>query len=252
MSGPGRPGSGPRGRLRSGRRRRAGVTLPELLLVAWLFGLVLLATAAFAGAQGRLAAASQDRVRAADVVRTIDLILNGELRYGGRQDAMPGPDSVRLRAVRGSATICAGGAELLVRYRGIRRPDPAKDSALIITSAGTVGSVHAVVAAATVPAAAACGDTRLRLEPVPTARTGQVLVFESGTYHLSGGALRYRRGRSGRQPVTEDVLATARIDTVSGAFRTRMTLRPAAFPRLEAGTLVLTTVVRRLNAGGSP
>lgn len=231
--------------------RRPGVTLPELLVVACLFAVVLAAVAAFAGAQGRLAAASQDRVRAADAVRTVDLILNGELRYAGRQDAAPGPDSVRLRAVRGSATICAGGPDLVVRYAGLRRPDPTKDSALVITASGTVGSIHAVAAAG--PAGgAACGDVRLRLEPVPSTPAGHVLVFETGAYHLSGGALRYRRGGGGRQPVTEDVLATATLETAGGLLRARMTLSPVAFPRFGADTAVLTTVVRRLNAGGPP
>lgn len=249
VGGPDRPSPG---RSRSGPGPpRPGVTLPELLLVAWLFALVLLATATFAGAQGRLAAASQDRVRAAEVGRTVDLVLNGELRYAARGDAAPGPDSIRLRAVRGSAVICAGGTELRVRYDGVRRPDPAKDSALVITGAGTVGSVHAVVAAAAV-GGSGCGDLRLRLEPVSTAPTGHLLVFETGTYHLSGGALRYRRGSGGRQPVTEAVLDTARLDTGPGTFRVRMTLSPAVFRRLGGSDTSLTAVVRRMNAGGTP
>lgn len=221
-------------------------------MVAWLFALVLLAAAAFAGAQGRLAAVSQDRVRAAEVGRTVDLVLNGELRYAAPGDAAPGPDSIRLRAVRGSAIICDGGTELGVRYDGVRRPDPGKDSALVITGAGTAGSVHALVAAAAVGGSGGCGDLRLRLEPMPTAVTGHLLVFETGTYHLSGGALRYRRGNGGRQPVTEAVLETARLDPAPGALRARMTLSPLIFRRLGTDTTALTTVVRRLNAGGAP
>jgi hypothetical protein len=39
--------------------------------------------------------------------------------------------------------------------------------------------------------------------PVPGALV--VRVFERGSYHVSGGALRYRRGMGGRQPLTLDV-----------------------------------------------
>lgn len=37
---------------------------------------------------------------------------------------------------------------------------------------------------------------------------GLILVryFERGSYHLSGDALRYRRGRAGRQPLTPETL----------------------------------------------
>ncbi|MGK7311262.1 MAG: hypothetical protein ACN0LA_03410 [Candidatus Longimicrobiales bacterium M2_2A_002] len=230
---------------------RPGVTLPELLVVAWLFALVLLAAAAFAGAQGRLAAVSQDRVRAAEIGRTVDLVLNGELRYAARGDAAPGPDSIRLRAMRGSAIICAGGTELQVRYDGVRRPDPGKDSALVITGEGTVGSVHAVVAAAAVGGGGGCGDLRMRLEPMPTAGAGHLLVFETGTYHLSDGALRYRRGQGGRQPVTEAVMETARLDAAPGTLRARITLSPLIFRHLGSAA-ALTAVVRRMNAGGPP
>jgi hypothetical protein len=60
-------------------------------------------------------------------------------------------------------------------------------------------------------ARAGCGSNdagevqRWRIEhPV---RAGDVLVlFESGTYYLSDGALRYRLGREGRQPLTAEWL----------------------------------------------
>ncbi|HIF20809.1 MAG TPA: hypothetical protein EYQ27_02630 [Gemmatimonadetes bacterium] len=40
-------------------------------------------------------------------------------------------------------------------------------------------------------------------EPVVLAR-----LFERGSYHISGKALRYRRGGAGRQPLTPEVLDT--------------------------------------------
>ncbi len=33
-------------------------------------------------------------------------------------------------------------------------------------------------------------------------------LFERGSYHVSGAALRYRRGRGGRQPLTPEVFDT--------------------------------------------
>ena len=227
--------------------RRPGVTLPELLLVAWLFGLVLVAAARFAGAQGRLAALGQERGRAADVVRTADLILNGDLRYAAGPDMVPGRDSIRLRAVRGGGTVCGGGPELRIRYRGARRPDPTKDSALVLTGGATAGSVHEV---ASVASDGDCGGYRLQLSPAAGAEVGMVLIFETGTYHLSGGALRYRRGRGGRQPVTEAVLDDPWFEWTAGGLVARLPLHADTFLRLPAAEQRAT--VRLLSRGPVP
>ena len=132
--------------------------------MAWLFALVLLALARFATAQGRLAALAHDRVRAADAVRTTDLVLSAELRRAGAPDYVLGGDSVRLRAVRGAGPLCGrDGDAIRVRYRGVRQPDPRKDSALVITEADPLGTAHAVTGAAADPG---CGDGyRLELAP---------------------------------------------------------------------------------------
>ena len=81
---------------------------------------------------------------------------------------------------------------------------------------------------------------------------GLILVFETGTYHLSRGALRYRRGRGGRQPVTEEVLESGSFDSAGGVLRARMTFRGDAFPRLPALPMTSTAAVRRLNVGVPP
>lgn len=226
---------------------RPGVTLPELILVAWLFALVLLATARFAGAQGRLAAVGHDRTRAADVVRTTDLVLNGDLRYTAGPDVTPGPDSVRLRAIRGGGTICSGGDELRVRYRGVRRPDPEKDSVLVVTGRRTVGSAHAVTAVA---ADSVCAGYRLRLDPRSAAPSGFVLVFETGAYHLADGALRYRRGRGGRQPVTETVLSDGWLEVGPDRLLARLRLHADTLHRLSR--LEASAVVWLLNPQDRP
>lgn len=215
--------------------RRAGVTLPELILVAWLFGLVLLGLARFASAQGRLAGEAYDRVRAADLVRTVDLILEAELRYAAAPDLAVTPDSIRLRAVRGSGVICGRtGAVVRIRYRGVRRPDPGKDSVLIITDSTTAGAAYRIDAVAAAVPEPGCGaGYRLTLQGTPPGR-GLVLVFETGSYHLADGAFRYRRGRAGRQPVTEAVLADGAFERRLGSLAVRLVLSDDSLPRLPA------------------
>lgn len=226
---------------------RPGVTLPELILTAWLFALVLVGTARFAAAQGRLLALTQDRVRAAEVERTTDLILTEELRYAGAADLTPTPDSIRLRALRGAGTICdAAGSQLRVRYHGVRRPDPGKDSALLVTGSNTQGTRHAVIGAS---ADDGCGEYRLTLDPAPVAPRGLLLVFETGSYHLSGGALRYLRGRGGRQPVTEALLEEGVFELGPGRVTAQLELAADSLPRLVRRRS--TAVVHLLNSARS-
>lgn len=227
---------------------RKGGTLPEMILVAWLFGFVLLGLARFAAAQGRLAAASHDRVRAADVVRTADLVLNGELRRAAVDDWRMDRDSIRLRAVRGSGTLCgSAGSEARVRYRGVRRPDPTKDSVILVTGTGTLGKAYAITGVTTDEE---CGGYRLTLGEAPQAGVGLALVFETGSYHLSGGALRYRRGRGGRQPVTEAVLLDGWFERADAGVVARLTLHPDSIPRVPRRARA--AVVRQLNPGRHP
>lgn len=212
---------------------RPGVTLPELTLVAWLFALVLLALARFAGAQGQLAGVAHDRTRAAELMRTTSLVLDAELRYGAPADRTITPDSVRLRAIRGAGVICGrSGSEVRVQYRGVRNPDPTKDSALVITDSATTGVAYRVEGVATAVAEPGCGEGyRLTLEGAPPGN-GFLLVFETGSYHLADGALRYRRGRGGRQPVTESVLAGGGFIGEPRRLTVRLTLDHDSLPRL--------------------
>lgn len=228
---------------------RPGVTLPELILVAWLFLLVLLGLARFAGAQGRLSAMTHDRTRTSDVTRTVGLVLGGELRYSARPDYVPGADSIRLRAVRGSGSLCGrDGAEIRVRYRGLRQPDPAKDSVLLVTSTDTHGFAHGLAGAVSDPG---CGQGyRLTLDPEPAVNTGWALIFESGSYHISGGALRYRRGGGGRQPVTEAILERGSFRTTSGGFEALLVLERDSTPRLPDRSRVIP--IRVLNPEDAP
>jgi hypothetical protein len=109
--------------------------------------------------------------------------------------------------------VCANdsvAAELTVTYRGERTPDPTKDSVLVITAEGRV-EARALRGVGT--AASSCVAPgvrqRLRMEVGAPSGTVAVRVFERGSYYLSDAALRYRRGASGRQPLTPEVWSPA-------------------------------------------
>lgn len=210
---------------------RAGVTLPELVLVAWLFVLVLLAVARFAGAQSRLVATTHYRVRQEELLRVATVVLDRELRTLTPHDFGPViGDSIRLRAVRGSGPLCGPGSgkEVVIQYRGTRRPDPEKDSLLLVSQGGTSGSAYAVRGAARDDACAAA--LRVTLDPAPPPTAGFALVYETGVYSISSGALRYRRGAGGRQPLTEAVLAGGHIRPRGPTLALAFELDPDSLP----------------------
>lgn len=210
-------------------RGRAGASLAEMLLVSVLFAMVLAAVAGVAGAQSRLAGAALDGTRLQEILRVADIVLGSEVRALAPADISAlGPDSLRLRAFRGGGRICAGEADvLLVRYQGVRRPEPAKDSVLILGEADSRGAPRALRG---VSGDDRCGGSlRLQLVPEPrdslSSRRGWVLVFESGAYHLSGGALRYRRGAGGRQPLTEEGITEGVLTSLPSALEVRVAIR---------------------------
>ena len=135
-----------------------------------------------------------------------------ELRTGlAGIDWVPGTgDSVAVRAFRGTGVRCADVSppSWVVRYTGLRRPDPAKDSVLVLTSDGVWRVAKLVRARARSDACGAGADGEAwELNPaMPEAVVGR--VFERGSYHVAAGAFRYRPGRGGRQPLTAQVLRT--------------------------------------------
>lgn len=227
------------------------VSLPELVLVAWLFGVILALVATFAASQGRLVRLQRDRARAQELVRTTRLVLDRELRSslpiqrGGR-----GGDSIALRAVRGGGPVCeVDGKDVVVRYRGLRGPEPSKDSVLLLTAAAVVQAGPVRSASTTT---ACSGGIRLRLaDELNDTTAAFALVYERGTYLIADGAFRYRRGAAGRQPLTEAVLADT-CSLVVGPAGLRLSL---AFDRDSIGRLpdrVWSVAIPVLDPGGGP
>jgi hypothetical protein len=68
---------------------------------------------------------------------------------------------------------------------------------------------------------------RWQLSEAPPATAELARVFERGSYHLNGSAVRYRRGQGGRQPLTADALNSTQSSFVAGPGGSlRLVLKP--------------------------
>ncbi|RMH15683.1 MAG: prepilin-type N-terminal cleavage/methylation domain-containing protein, partial [Gemmatimonadetes bacterium] len=219
---------------------RRGFTLIEVVVAAALTSVLVGAAVALAGGSVALARRVAQGAETLAALRDTREVLAAELgagRAGLDWFAAPRGDSVALRAYRLTALVCAAGpgGVLVVSAAGWRRADPAKDSAVVLDDLGRWWTVDLVDAAAVAagdrgvsragtplpgpPCGAAAPELRRwRLDPpVPGARL--LRVFERGSYHLSGGALRYRRGRAGRQPLTAPALRAVGLAPEADAVR---------------------------------
>ena len=197
-------------------RATAGTSVIEAV-VALLVGLLVLqlglsTLARFRSAQRELG----ERADALVALRVGRHVLRRELRHGlpGR-DWIAEPDSLSLRAFRGVAVVCGSdslSAQLIVSYRGDRAADPSKDSVMLVTEDGA--AVARALTATGVSPAPCTGPgggaaERWTLNEAAPAGTVVVRTFERGSYHLTSAALRYRRGASGRQPLTPETWSAA-------------------------------------------
>jgi hypothetical protein len=213
--------------------RSGAASVAELVLIAWLFGLVMAGVAGFATHQGRLAALQRDRVRLEEAVRTGAVILGTELRHLTAGDMLAGEDSARIRAFRGAGPVCTvDGPAIYLHYRGVRGPDPEKDSVLLVDAAGE----RAVSLVAAAHSSACGGSLRVVLGEAPAQVPALALVFETGAYWLSGGAIRYRRGQGGRQPLTEALLGDMAFEPGPGGLRVRLGPDPDSLRHLPSGS----------------
>ncbi|HSH46572.1 MAG TPA: hypothetical protein VK966_12080 [Longimicrobiales bacterium] len=188
--------------------RAGAVSLAELVLVLCLLPLLLFGVTRFLMLNERLARELRDLRRGAEARRTAQVVLGGELRYLMPGEAVLEGDALYVRAFRGGGRVCRGAAETLeLEYRGMRLPNPAKDSVVLLTEGSEV--VRGVRSSAR---SEVCGPDGVRLTldvPAPPAVWG--MVFESGSYHAADGALRYRRGAEGRQPLTEAIFRDVQL-----------------------------------------
>jgi hypothetical protein len=187
----------------------AGSSLVEVLAVLTLTCLLLALVVGICIAQLRLARATADRAAITEAARTTAFVLSGEARRMTRDDvrALSG-DSISVRAFRGVAIPCSMGSDgAIVRYSGDRLPDSGKDSVLVLTAAGSAVLTLLGSTTASASCIAHSGESIMEWRfdgNVPPASV--MLIFESGSYHLSGRALRYRMGAAGRQPLTAEAL----------------------------------------------
>ncbi len=143
--------------------------------------------------------------------RLAAIVIGKELRAGvrGRDWLVTAPDSLSLRAFRGWGPVCGigtGPGRIVVAYHGERAANPAKDSVLILTAEGwQLADLTGRASGAQSCALDWGGDAEVWTIDPPVTGALVVRIFERGSYHVSGGALRYRRGLGGRQPLTLDV-----------------------------------------------
>lgn len=198
---------------------RPGVSLVELAVAIVVFGLLAAALAGVVRSATSAARTHAARTLDAEAVRVPTTVLRRELRtLDPRADvAAVARDTLTVRAVRGGGVVCGREPDALtVRYRGVRAPDPDKDSVLLVDALSGVEIAAALAGTVTDPDGCAPydGETVYRWTTTATAPPGTVvLLFESGSYHLVDRAFRYRRGLGGRQPLT-----TERIDVDGSGF----------------------------------
>ena len=190
---------------------RRGALGLELLIAVVLGGLVLVLAAGWLERQQRVVSETLVRSETASALARTPRVLAGELRAGVEtRDWVVSGDSVRLRAFRGRALVCgARGGTLRVGYRGDRGLDPAKDSVLVLDWNARWQAAH-VTAVRRRPGR--CHGLPVQTWHLDRSVPGPAVlrVFERGVYSVAAGALRYRRGRGGRQPLTY-----ARLDSAS-------------------------------------
>jgi prepilin-type N-terminal cleavage/methylation domain-containing protein len=189
------------------QRPAPGFSLVELLTALALGGLVIATAATVMQGQVRMARRISERTANGETVRIATQVLQAETRWlhALRDVRAFTSESLALRAVRGSGTICQvlldGSA--IAGLDGIRAPEPDKDSVLVLRDSIQESALPLLGAE---PIEQGCGHgEHYRLRTSGSLLPGDVvLIFEPGSYHLSDRALRYHVGQAGRQPLTSE------------------------------------------------
>ncbi len=190
---------------------RRGVLLVELLVAIALGGVVLGLLLRGIVEAARVMEWIALRVETQEAVRTVWVLLDEEVGAGlPQRDWEVTSDGVlALRGFRGFARSCDGesgaGGGLQVAWRGVRAPDPARDSLLVLGDDGGWRPAPLPGFRSGGGCAEHPGERGGEVElPPGVGGEGPILLryFERGHYSIEGGALRYRRGNGGRQPLT--------------------------------------------------
>jgi hypothetical protein len=181
---------------------RPGATLVELLVGMTAGALFAALLTGLLAAELRRARTAAEQAARQDALRVSWSVVAAELRYLTAADVHAiGGDSIAIRAIRGVLLPCA---QNVYRFRGMRLPEPAKDSVVAVVSGDALEfrlGAQPPAEACGAPAGESGGGARLIALAGP-APFEPLLLFESGAYHLQGRALRYRLGAEGRQPLT--------------------------------------------------
>lgn len=209
----------------------AGYTLAEALIALIMLTVLLHAAWSVTARHTRGAAELVRRSEVLETVRIAGWALREELKVSrAGTDWLAHEDSLSLRAFRGLAVPCAGTSApgvFVAEWDGVRQPDVAKDSLLLLMPDG-VWRPFGLARVSRVPSCRPTGIA-LRFELEDPEAGGYVgRLFERGSYHVADGALRYRRGMGGRQPLTPRVLASESGLQAMEPAGAAMDLRPSA------------------------
>jgi len=202
----------------TGRFDRSGGSLLEVLLVLalslWVVHGAWTSLVVHRGAGWGLAERAQDL----ETVRTLSWLVPEEVVHGrpGTDWWVGDEDSLALRSFRGLALVrrrTEASGSFVVCFRGLRSPDPEKDSVLVLEQDGP-WRAHDLTSRLSRSDecldAGGGGEEVWTLSPIPS-RPVLMKLFERGTYHLAQKALRYSRGRGGRQPLTPERIEGGRF-----------------------------------------
>lgn len=197
------------------QRCAKGFTLVEVLVSLVLLAIILSVSWRVAATQKRAFERLLERQAILQAERTVSWVLATEVGAGraAYDREVVEPDVLALRAFRGRGIPCVGRVSpdgwLPVRMSGWRLPEPTKDSVVLVDGEGRRAVVDLAERGSGPSPCRATGSERAEWWRLPSAGGLEPTIlryFERGSYHLEDAAFRYRRGRAGRQPLTEEVL----------------------------------------------
>jgi hypothetical protein len=193
---------------------RRGHSVLEVLVALTLGAMVLGAALGLLHGVTHLGRATNARTLRSETLRVVAEVLRAETRW--LQPALDvrawAADSLALRAFRAAGSVCVQNPDGtgLLGMDGLRTPDAAKDSILILRAPDQ--ELGARLLSADPRPGPCAGHSRAYLirASAPLQSGDPILIFESGMYYLSQRALRYRLGSEGRQPLTAEALDAQR------------------------------------------